>query len=373
MSNGLYIGLMSGTSADGIDAALVELSTSSSINCVSSLTTKYDSDLRTRLVRLNSEPHIRLDDFIRLDNRVAAAFADAVEQLLQHASIKPGDVIAIGSHGQTIFHLPDDAHPGTLQIGNPSIIAARTGIDTIGDFRRADMAHGGQGAPLAPAFHASTLLGIGPTVVVNLGGIANITILTGGDSGRVSGFDTGPANTLMDNWCQQHRDLPYDKDGAWARSGVCDPQLLHSMLGDPFFHAAPPKTTGLDHFNRHWLDAHLAHTTLPPANVQATLLELTATTITNEISVLDPLPDDVLLCGGGAHNSYLVQRIEALIDRRCSVGLTADRGIDVDYCEALAFAWLAYRHKSKMTGNLISVTGASQPAILGGFYPATPS
>ncbi|OED44968.1 anhydro-N-acetylmuramic acid kinase [Chromatiales bacterium (ex Bugula neritina AB1)] len=368
MHEGLYIGLMSGTSADGVDAALVELR-HRSILLIASTVKEYGPQLRSAVTELNNKPKIDLADYIRLDNYVARSFASAVSQLLAESTVAAADIIAVGSHGQTLYHLPNDPLGGTLQIGNPNLIAAMTGIDTIADFRGADMAQGGQGAPLAPAFHASVLGNGEPRAVVNLGGIANITILNG-PSGETLGYDTGPANSLMDLWCQKYTGEPFDRNGAWARSGSVNAELLNNMLLDPFFNAPAPKSTGLDYFNYEWLASYLGNSADRAENVQATLLELTALSITKEIHRQLPDNGSLLLCGGGAHNSFLAERLGALLGSDFTVAPTSDYGIDVDFCEAMAFAWLAFRHKSGLPGNLTTVTGAAQPVVLGGFYPA---
>jgi len=276
-------------------------------------------------------------------------------------------VVAIGSHGQTIFHQPEGPYPGTLQLGNASVIANRTGVDTVADFRSADMACGGQGAPLTPAFNNAIFRASHPRVILNLGGIANLTFLCT----KTLGFDTGPANTLLDSWIKKHQQRPYDKDGQWARSGRCNDTLLEYMLTDPFFAKEPPKSTGPDHFNQRWLQSHLDMVTdCRPEDVQATLVELTATTVAR--SILHAFPDgvEVVLCGGGSHNAYLVARLTALCSP-CTVTTTERAfGLDVDQCEAVAFAWLAYQYFGGLPGNIPDVTGASRAVVLGALHKA---
>jgi anhydro-N-acetylmuramic acid kinase len=274
----------------------------------------------------------------------------------------------VGSHGQTIRHRPSGEHPFTLQIGNASVMAERCGIDVVADFRSADVAAGGQGAPLLPAVHAMLLNAPGRTrVVLNLGGIANITVLAA--DGRVFGFDTGPANGLMDAWCLRHRGEAFDRNGAFAASGRVDEPLLATLLADPYFALPPPKSTGREHFHLGWLDACLHATTASPADVQATLLELTARSIAAAIDAHASDAADVLLCGGGVHNQVLVQRLRELLRPR-KLGSTADYGVDPDYLEATAFAWLARQRLLGLPGNLPAVTGARGPRVLGAVYLA---
>jgi anhydro-N-acetylmuramic acid kinase len=367
-ASGLYIGLISGTSADGIDAALVRFEQDKP-QLVHALTHPWPDELRTRILRVaQDETTLDLDAFGRLDVAIGQVFADAAEALLVQSGTPSTSVRAIGSHGQTIRHRPLGEHPFTLQIGNAAVIAERCGIDVVADFRSADVAAGGQGAPLLPAAHAMLLGAPGRTrVVLNLGGIANITILAA--DGTVFGFDTGPANSLMDAWCLRHHGEAFDRNGAFAASGRADEALLQALLRDTYFTLPPPKSTGREHFHLAWLDAHLHSTSPSPADVQATLLELTARSIAVAIDAHAKDSTDVLLCGGGVHNPVLIHRLQQLLLPR-ALASTATHGVDPDYLEASAFAWLARRRLLGLPGNLPAVTGARGFRVLGAVYPA---
>ena len=364
----LYVGLISGTSADGIDAALVRFEHDKP-QLLHALTHAWPDALRTQVLRVaQDETTLDLDAFGRLDVAVGQTFADAVDALLVQSGTSASSVHAVGSHGQTVRHRPSGEHPFTLQIGNASVIAERCGIDVVADFRSADVAAGGQGAPLLPAVHAMLLGSPGRTrVVLNLGGIANITVLAA--DGRVFGFDTGPANGLMDAWCLRHRGEAFDRDGAFAASGRVDESLLATLLDDPYFALPPPKSTGREHFHLGWLDARLHAATASPADVQATLLELTVRSIVAAIDAHASDAEDVLICGGGVHNRVLVQRLRELLQPRV-LGSTADYGVDPDYLEAAAFAWLARQRLLGLPGNLPAVTGARGPRVLGAIHLA---
>jgi anhydro-N-acetylmuramic acid kinase len=367
-TDGLYLGLISGTSADGIDAALVRF-TAGRPALVAGLTHPWDEALRQRILAVaQDELRLDLDAYGRLDVAVALAFADAARAVIRKAGVAPGDVTAIGSHGQTIRHRPTGEHPFTLQIGDPAVIAERTGIDTVADFRRADVAAGGQGAPLVPAFHATVLRPErGARVVLNLGGIANVTRLA--PDGGVTGFDTGPANGLMDAWCLRHRGQPFDRDGLFAASGQVDQALLGELLDDAYFVLPPPKSTGREHFHLAWLDGHPRVADLPPEDVQATLLALSAVTVAEAIDRHAPDASDVVACGGGVHNKALMEALAARLEGRPLHASTAF-GIDPDMMEAMAFAWLAYRRLRGEPGNLPAVTGARGSRLLGAVYAA---
>lgn len=364
----LYIGLISGTSADGIDAALVRFEQNQP-RLVHALTHAWPEALRTQILRVaQDETTLDLDTFGRLDVAVGRTFADAVEALLVQSGTPAASIRAVGSHGQTIRHRPSGEHPFTLQIGNAAVIAERCGIDTIADFRSADVAAGGQGAPLLPAIHAMLLGARGHTrVVLNLGGIANITVL--GADGSVLGFDTGPANGLMDAWCLRHRGEAFDRGGTFAASGQVDETLLAQLLRDPYFAMPPPKSTGREHFHLAWLDAQLHALSILPADVQATLLEFTARSIAMAIDAHAKDAVDVLLCGGGVHNPVLVQRLQDELEPR-QLASTAVYGVDPDFLEATAFAWLARQRLLGLPGNLPAVTGAKGFRVLGAVYPA---
>lgn len=365
---GLYLGLMSGTSADGIDAVLVDFS-GDTPRLRAAHNHPWPSALREKMVALaQGNAPLGLDAFGRLDIQIGHGFADAALALLKESGTVAHDVRAIGSHGQTLRHRPDGPYPFTLQLGDPTVIAERCGIDVVADFRRADVAAGGQGAPLVPALHAMLLGRPGQArVVLNLGGIANITVLAA--DGGVRGFDTGPANGLLDAWCQRHRGEPYDSDGAFAAGGRVDPPLLRALLGDPYFALPPPKSTGREYFHLDWLAAQPRLAKVAPADVQATLLELSARSVADAIAVHAPDATEVLACGGGVHNGALMRRLSELLAPRvlCS---TARFGVDPDYLEATAFAWLARQRLLGLPGNLPAVTGARGPRVLGAIHAA---
>jgi anhydro-N-acetylmuramic acid kinase len=367
-TSALYIGLISGTSTDGIDAALVQFEQNTP-KLVHALTHPWPDALRTQILRVaQDETRLDLDAYGRLDVAIGHVFADAVQELVKQSGRSSASVCAIGSHGQTIRHRPTGEYPFTLQIGDASVIAERSNIDVVADFRRADVAAGGQGAPLLPAVHAILLGKPGHTrVVLNLGGIANITVLSA--NGDVLGFDTGPANGLLDAWCLRHRGEAFDRDGAFAASGRVDEKLLAALLQDSYFALLPPKSTGREHFHLAWLDAQLGSATRSPADVQATLLELTAQSVTDAIARHATDATDVLICGGGVHNSALVKHLSELLQPR-ALHSTADYGVDPDYLEATAFAWLARQRLLGLPGNLPAVTGASGLRVLGAIYAA---
>ncbi|WP_130621043.1 anhydro-N-acetylmuramic acid kinase [Dyella amyloliquefaciens] len=367
-ASALYLGLISGTSADGIDAALVRFENDKP-QLIDALTHPWPEELRARILAVaQDETRLDLDAYGRLDVAIGQCFADAAQSLLARNTQHATAVRALGSHGQTLRHRPAGDHPFTLQVGDPSVIAERCGVDVVADFRRADVAAGGQGAPLLPAVHAMLLAHPGQTrVVLNLGGIANITVLEA--KGRVLGFDTGPANGLMDAWCLRHRGTAYDAGGAFAASGRVDETLLAALLADPYFALPAPKSTGREHFHLAWLESHECVASLAAADVQATLLELSARSVTDAINRHAPDAIDVLACGGGVHNGLLMRRLGELL-ALCKVTTTAEYGIDPDYLEATAFAWLARQRLLGLPGNLPAVTGARGPRVLGAVYPA---
>lgn len=367
-ASALYIGLISGTSADGIDAALVRFEQDRP-QLVHALTHPWPDTLRAQILRVaQDEARLDLDAYGRLDVAIGQEFARATQNLLDHSGTQASSVRAVGSHGQTIRHRPAGEFPFTLQIGDPSVIAERSSIDVVADFRRADVAAGGQGAPLLPAVHAMLLANPGRTrVVLNLGGIANITVLS--SHGHVSGFDTGPANGLMDAWCLRHRGEAFDRDGAFAASGHINEALLAQLSSDAYFALPPPKSTGREHFHLAWLDAQLRNVSLSPADVQATLLELTARSVADAIEQHAGDATDVLICGGGVHNAALVQRLREHV-KPLDLRSTAAHGVDPDYLEATAFAWLARQRLLGLPGNLPAVTGARGLRVLGAVYPA---
>ncbi|HEX7081731.1 MAG TPA: anhydro-N-acetylmuramic acid kinase [Gammaproteobacteria bacterium] len=362
----LYVGLISGTSVDGVDAVLVELGTSS-FAVRAAETRPFPQNLRNRIAALIDRPETSLAELGALDVALGQFFADSALAVIASAGVAPADVVAIGHHGQTVFHKPEPPEPFTLQLGDPNVIAARTGITTVADFRRLDVALGGQGAPLVPAFHAWRFADRRENrVVVNIGGIANVTMLPAG--GPVTGFDTGPGNTLLDRWIERMNGSAYDRDGAWAAGGRVDRALLESLQSDPYFAAAPPKSTGRERFNLAWLLDHLGRRgeTLAPRDVQATLAELTAATIADAIRREAAGAQRLIVCGGGAHNADLLARL----GRRSGlpVETTARYGVPPDWVEGAAFAWLAHARLRGLPGSVAAVTGARREAVLGGVY-----
>ncbi|HET7266561.1 MAG TPA: anhydro-N-acetylmuramic acid kinase [Oleiagrimonas sp.] len=366
-TDALYVGLMSGTSADGIDATLCSFDPQPRL--LAAIVHPWPDALRRQMLAVaQGDDSVDLDTWGRLDTAIGECHADAVQALLTQADVGRDSVRAIGMHGQTMRHRPDGERPFTLQSGNAWLVAERCGIDTVADFRRADMAAGGQGAPLMPAFHATVLAAPDTTrAILNLGGIGNLTLL--GTDGKVSGFDTGPANGLLDAWCQRHRGEPFDRDGAFAASGHCDDALLEAMLGDAYFSRPPPKSTGREHFHLAWVDKHSRVATLAPADVQATLLALTVRSIADAVHAHVANAEELLVCGGGVHNHALMQALATAVAPR-PVRSTAALGADPDYMEAMGFAWLARQRLLKRPGNLPAVTGASGPRLLGAIYPA---
>ena len=364
----LYVGLMSGTSLDGIDVAIVDLLNTPHL--IAAETYSFPADLHGELLALCRSGEDEIERLGAADRRLGLELGNAVNTLLRDSHIPASSIRAIGSHGQTIRHRPpaaDQPYPFTLQIGDPTSIAEITGITTIADFRRRDIAAGGHGAPLVPAFHRAVFGGARARVIVNIGGIANITALP--SSGEVSGFDTGPGNTLLDSWTRRHLTVNYDRDGAWAASGNVVPELLQQFLLDPYFAATAPKSTGREYFNEAWLDRHLAGNTLTTADVQATLTELTARTIADAVAALPFYANEIFICGGGAYNAYLMTRLEALLHPRM-LGSTELLGIAPSWVEAAAFAWLAQQTLHNKPGNEPAVTGAKAHRILGAIYPA---
>lgn len=365
----LYLGLMSGTSADGIDAALVQFPEAGGCHFVDGLTHPWAPALRERLVDLGQGGELAsLDELGDVDARIGLHFAAAANALLGQAGVQASAVRAIGSHGQTVRHRPGATPAFTLQLGDASRIVEGTGITTVADFRRRDVAAGGQGAPLMPAFHLAMLGTTGEDrAVLNLGGIANLSLIP--RDGRLLGFDTGPANALLDAWCQRHTGATFDRDGAFAASGEVDQALLARWCGDPWFALPPPKSTGREQFHLPWAEAFLGDAARAPADVQATLLELTAVTVAEALRRGLPAVRRVLVCGGGVRNAQLLRRLAARLPG-VVVESSALHGLDPDYMEAMGFAWLAQQTLAGVPGNLPSVTGARGLRILGAIHPA---
>ncbi|AJQ89368.1 anhydro-N-acetylmuramic acid kinase [Xanthomonas oryzae pv. oryzicola] len=367
----LYLGLMSGTSADGIDAALVRFAEDTHRRCelVAGTTVPWEPQLRETLVALGQGAEtVAIDALGQLDAQVGLAFAAAANQLIRDSGVERRRIRAIGSHGQTIRHGPEADPAFTWQIGDASRIAEHTGITTVADFRRRDVAAGGQGAPLMPAFHLA-MLGAGDedSAVLNLGGIGNLTLIP--RDGAVLGFDTGPANALLDSWCQRHHGTPFDAEGAFAASGRVDAALLQALLADPWFALPPPKSTGREQFHLDWVLQAMSSARLDAADVQATLLELTAASVADALLRLQPSTRRVLVCGGGVRNPVLLARLAARLPGMV-VESSARHGLDPDYLEAMGFAWLAAELLAGRAANLPSVTGAAGPRLLGAIYPA---
>ena len=364
-----YIGLISGTSMDGIDAVLATIA-DDAFELRETHVHAYPAELRDALRSLITKPDAcGLDRLGALDRWVGECFRDAALALIEKSGISAADIVAIGSHGQTLRHQPDGLRPFSLQVGDPTTIAAGTAITTVADFRRADIVAGGQGAPLVPPFHEWLFRAPGKhRVVLNLGGIANVTVLPG-DAAPITGFDTGPGNTLLDAWIGTRRSLQYDENGQWAAAGSVADDLLDALVNDEYFNAPPPKSTGFEHFNLEWLsgfgvDKH------DPCDVQATLSELTAISVAAAIERYAPATRETYVCGGGVHNHDLMQRLRRRLSKS-AVESTQAVGLDPDWVEAAAFAWLAMRTIRKKTGNLPSVTGASHKVILGAIHYAS--
>ncbi|MBF0751425.1 MULTISPECIES: anhydro-N-acetylmuramic acid kinase [unclassified Pasteurella] len=367
-----YIGIMSGTSLDGVDVALMDFS-SMPPKLEATDFTPMPQYLREKITTLVQSGETSLQQLGELDHQLGRLYTDCVNAFLQKYHLSPKEIQAIGCHGQTVWHSPKGQYPFTMQIGDMNLLAAHTGITTIGDFRRKDMAFGGQGAPLVPAFHQAVFSAPNyATVVLNIGGISNVSLLI--PALPIVGFDTGPGNTLLDQWIEKHKGITYDKNGDWAATGQIDETLLSTLLDEPFFHQPPPKSTGREQFNLVWLEQKIQHlasdsTALLPQDVQATLVELTSTSITNALAKFESdLPKRLLVCGGGAKNSLIMQRLTEQLPQ-WEVHTTNDFGIDSDYVEAAAFAWLAYRRLNNQSGNLPEVTGAQREISLGAIFP----
>ncbi len=360
----LYIGLMSGTSLDGVDGVLADFA-GGAIDTIEAAFVPFPPALRAELLALQAATDNEIEREAIAANGLAQAYAECVRQLLPAAR---GPVAAVAVHGQTIRHRPELGF--TRQTNNPALLAELTGIDVVADFRSRDIAAGGQGAPLVPAFHEAAFGKPGVArVVVNIGGIGNISVLHG--DGRVTGFDTGPGNVLIDLWVARHLGKAYDEDGAWAARGRVDEPLLAALLDEAYFRQPAPKSTGRDLFHAQWLDAKLAgFPGLDPADVQATLTRLTAVTIARAIRDEKAAADAVYVCGGGAYNGTLLRGIADALGNGAKVASTAELGVAPNRVEALAFAWLGYRFKRREPGNLPAVTGAKGPRVLGALYPA---
>lgn len=371
----LYLGLLSGTSMDGVDACMVDFAADGAAKLIAHHTTPYPDDLLAELRALmQPDAPSAMPRVARMDARLGEFFAQTANELIESSGMNRQDVTAIGSHGQTLHHDPRGDLPYSLQLGDPHRIAERTGLTVVADFRRRDIAAGGQGAPLVPPAHAALFADrMESRVIANIGGIANITILppTTATTTPVRGFDTGPGNTLMDAWTQHHLGQAYDRDGAWAQGGQVHEDLLARLLAEAYFAQAAPKSTGPELFNLTWLQVCAGELLglIPPQDVQATLLELSARSLLEAIEANAPDATRVLICGGGAYNTALMRRLSGLAKGR-QVASTADYGVEPAWVEAVAFAWLARQTLLGLPGNLPAVTGAKGLRLLGAIYPA---
>ena len=363
-----YIGLMSGTSVDGVDAVVVDFDNGTVVLGHSSVA--FNEELRQTLLSLNQPTDNELHSSALAANQLALIYAQAVSELLNKTGLSPSDIAAIGVHGQTVRHQPG-LHDGmgyTIQINHPALLAERTGISVVADFRSRDVAAGGQGAPLVPAFHQAVFGQENKTIaVLNIGGMANLSLL---QQHHISGFDCGPGNVLLDHWCHLHTGNLFDMNGDWAAKGKTIPPLLARMLTEPFFHQSPPKSTGRDLFHAGWLNSHLqAFPNVAPADVQATLTSLTAQVCADDLMRYAPETETLLVCGGGTYNQCLMQMLQQRLPK-VNVQSTQDHGLPPLQVEAAAFAWLARQTCLNLPGNLPAVTGAKGPRVLGCIYPA---
>ncbi len=362
---------MSGTSLDALDAALLDFATQPP-RLIATHSQTIEPELRAELRALSHGGETdEIERLGRLDAALGERLAALTLGLLDKAGLTATGIRAIGSHGQTIRHRPEATPPFTLQIGDPNRIAAATRITTVADFRRRDLAQGGQGAPLVPAFHAAVFRAPGePRVIANIGGMANVTLLPADPAQPVTGFDTGPGNVLMDAWAERHLGKPYDADGAWAAGSTADSALLTALLAHPFFTRTPPKSCGREQFNLDWLDERIRAVGAPdPQAVQATLCALTARSLTDAVERHAPGCARLLVCGGGARNTTLMQHLQARLPD-CAVESTAAHGLPPQWVECAAFAWLARETLAGRPGNLPAVTGAARATVLGAIYPA---
>ncbi len=356
----LYIGVMSGTSLDGVDVVLCEIN-NATCKLISSFEYPFDADLKVEILESISG-FTTLEKVGILDNKLGELFGEAINSFVQKEQIDTKKITAIGLHGQTLWHKPNGENPFSMQLGNPNVVVVKTDIQVVTDFRRMDIANGGQGAPFAPAFHQFLFKKLGKNVaVVNIGGMANITLL----GEQLKGWDTGMGNVLMDYWIQTAQNKSYDRNGEFAKQGKVDKTLLNSFLEDEYFKKNAPKSTGREYFNPNWLAQHMSiFQTLSDADIQRTLLEFTAQTIAQDIQKTHV--NLVIVCGGGAKNGFLIERLEKLC--KIEVKKSDDFGASGDFLEAMAFAWLAYKRVHREKVNLSSVTGAKKDSILGGIY-----
>ncbi len=365
-ANELFIGLLSGTSVDGIDAGLFEFGASNNIILRGSYHQPYPPEIRDAILRLSQPGDNEIDRMGALDIAIGELFAKAASTVIKQEGIPSKRIKAIGSHGQTIRHRPNQKHAFSLQVGDPNTIAQTSGITTVADMRRMDIAAGGQGAPLAPAFHqAAFYTSSERRCIINIGGISNISVLHD-DCNKVVGYDTGPGNILMDSWVSTHRHRDYDENGDWAKTGSVNDALLHQLMSHPYLQKTFPKSTGREDFNRAWLEQVLSKLSpITAEDVQASLCEFTALSLSQ--SIQDHVIDAAYICGGGAHNQTLMQRISAHLPD-IKVDTTSALKINPDWVEAGLFAWLAKQRIDGRKTNLTSVTGASHSTVLGAIY-----
>lgn len=372
-SPNLYIGLMSGTSLDGIDAVLADISESGKARVLQSISLGFDQALKNELLALQHETANEIHREHLAANALANAYANACAQLLLIGGLEASEISAIGAHGQTLRHQPNVnvLHSYTHQSLNPALLAELTGIDVIADFRVRDMAAGGQGAPLVPIFHQEQFFSSTENrAVLNIGGIANLTLLP--KAGAISGFDCGPGNILLDAWIQHEQGKEFDCDGQWASSGSPNSSLLQSMLSDPYFSQLPPKSTGRDRFNLGWIQSHLQNTSYQPEDVQATLLQLSIQSLLDALRLDAKDLQRLIVCGGGTKNIALMELLKIFagkIKPGLMIESSAQHGIDPQLVEGLAFAWLAWAHQRKRPANVPAVTGAKGLRVLGAYYP----
>lgn len=368
MDKNYYIGLMSGTSIDSVDAALVDLSATQPI-LIEHHNHEIPDEVKQAIVKLCHPGDNGVNRLGQTDILIGKLFADASHALLKKAELSAKDIIAIGSHGQTVRHQPGMNPAFTVQIGDPNTIAAHTSITTVADFRRKDIANGGQGAPFLPVFHNMIRQNNQTHVMLNIGGIANLTYLPENPKDPIIGFDTGPGNTLLDFWCNKHQGTRCDIDGKWATGGKINDELLSIFLDDVYFTKPGPKSTGREYFNEFWLNRNLNifGKAIKPRDVQATLTELTAASIADAIKNISHDDIEVLVCGGGTHNQFLMSRLQTLLAPR-KVNSSAAFELDPDWIEAMAFAWFAKQTLEKQKVDLTRITGAKKAAVLGGIY-----
>lgn len=357
-----YMGVMSGTSCDGIDLAVMNFD--GAISTIATAFQPFGDSLKNKLLKVMANEPIGISDISQLDAELGHLYATAINEFFQSQSIKAKDIRAIGLHGQTVFHEPDSAYPNTIQLGSAAIVAKQTGLLTVANFRQLDVAHGGQGAPLAPIFHQQLFNSVENNVLVlNLGGIANVSLI---QAEQTLGFDTGPANCLADEWIMRNKSKAYDDAGSWASEGQVNQALLSEMLAEPYFAKPFPKSTGRELFNSEWLDKHVTKFDLSAVDVQTTLLQLTVETVASGIASLKQNIDKVVVCGGGVHNRLMMKLLREKLN--APVISSSQHGIDPDYVEAALMAWLAEQNVTNNRLDLMAVTGANKPLIYGVQY-----